>query len=70
MIQEDEFLVDIHALANGEPPTRLQRISCLANDVRIRNQTENLLRGQIDILQFLRSTSQTLQAPYDHVFGR
>jgi len=66
--QEDQFMVDIHALSDGRPASRMQSVQCLVNDERIMNQTENLLRGQISILQFLISTSRTLQAPYTHVF--
>lgn len=66
--QEDQFMVDIHALSDGRPASRMQNITSLVNDERIRNQTENLLRGNISILQFLQSTSKTLQAPYTHIF--
>lgn len=68
VVQEDQFLVDIHALSDGFAASRLQRVTCLANDERVRNLTENLLRGQITILHFLQSASNTLQAPYRHVF--
>lgn len=68
VIQEDQFIVDLHALIDGRPASRIQSLQCLANDERIINQTENLLRGQISVLQFLLTTSRALNAPYFHVF--
>ena len=66
--QEDQLAVDIQALSNGLTASRARTVVSISNDLRIRNLTENLLHQRITILQFLRSASSTLQAPYDHVF--
>ncbi|KAK3911340.1 Nonribosomal peptide synthetase imqB [Frankliniella fusca] len=68
VLQEDQFMVDVHALERGLDAGRAQRVSCLLNDRRIQNLTGNLTNNRITILQFLLAVSHTQQAAYDHVF--